>query len=150
MFPYRDDALEVLQVMRELFLHVVRLDRHSDASTVHRQVQLPKALPGQRHRGQHVRLRRHLEDQRYTCVLYNGLGYNTFTKVAAETLGTHISRCEGTAVTEAGREGVTVRGGEVEDHRARSVLHQPLHGGSAEPGRSSGDEPHHALTSTTT
>ena len=78
-------------------------------------------------------------------MLYNGLGFNKYTKVAAKTLGTHISRCEGAAVTQAGCEGMTIRGGEVEDHRARSVLHQPLHGGAAKPGRSSGDEPDHAL-----
>lgn len=51
---YIDDALEVLQTVRDVFLEVVRLNSHSDAGTVHRQVQLTKLLSGQAHCGLHL------------------------------------------------------------------------------------------------
>lgn len=57
---YIDDALEVLQTVRDVFLEVVCLNSHGDAGAVHRQVQLTKLLSGQGHCGLHISFRCHL------------------------------------------------------------------------------------------
>lgn len=60
---YVDDALEVLQAVRDVLLEVVGFNGDGDAGTVHRQVQLTELLSGQGHRRLHVSLRRHLAEQ---------------------------------------------------------------------------------------
>lgn len=53
---YVDDALEVLQAVRDVLLEVVGFNGDSDAGAVNRQVQLPEPLSGQGHGRLHIRL----------------------------------------------------------------------------------------------
>ena len=70
--------------------------------------------------------------------------------VSGKFYWTHICRSEGTSVAEAGCQSGSIRGGKVQDHSSRSVLHQALHSGPAQARRTACHQADHTLLNTHT